>query len=275
VRELCALFEVSRSGYYAHCHKADGLRHQQDEVLAFEIKEVHEDSRGTYGCRRVMHALRAAGIRCGKTRVSRVMKSEGLVARRKRCRNPHTTNSDHELAVLPNLLRDALPTTAVNQRWVSDITYIPTKEGWLYLAGTLDCHSRELVGWQTSSSPSGDLVVSAAERAFWRQRPGEGLIYHSDRGIQYASRACRQLLAQQGAQQSMSRKGNCYDNAMMESFWATLKAECFGGFVPATRDEAKEMLFSYIEIFYNRKRLHSALGYCSPLDFKMQTGLMA
>ena len=189
----------------------------------------------------------------------------------KRRRQPCTTDSQHALPVAPNLLRDRPAPRTVNLQWVSDITYIAAREGWLYLAGTLDCYSRRLVGWQTSASLESEVVLSAARRTFENRGPTSGLIYHSDRGSQYVSRGCQRLLAQQ----SMSRKGRVpfgrrYDNAMMESFWATLKTECFGDYIPASRAEARTMLFDYIEVFYNRQRSHSALGYLSPAQFAQQ-----
>ena len=203
------------------------------------------------------------------------MQERGLEAKQKRRFRPQTTDSEHDLPIAPNLLQEAPPASRINEYWVNDITYIPTCEGWLYLAGTLDCYSRRIVGWDVSSSLEREVVLQAARRAFTSRRPESGLIYHSDRGCQYASHDCRELLIDQGAQQSMSRSGNCYDNAMMESFWATLKTECFGDYVPATRDEAKAMVFKYIEIFYNRQRSHSALSYLSPVQFEQQQAVAA
>jgi putative transposase len=269
VSELCALFEVSRSGYYDHLHKAERIRRQQDQHLGQQMEEAFRLSRGTYGSPRLVDALHKQGLRCGKNRIRRLMRERNLEATRKCRRQPRTTNSKHDLPVTPNLLQEAVP-SAINRCWVSDITYIATQQGWLYLAGTLDCYSRRIVGWQASASLESEVVLGAARRAFAGRRPESGLIYHSDRGSQYASRDCQRLLTEQGAQQSMSRRGNCYDNAMIESFWATLKTECFGDYVPATRSEAKTMLFDYIEVFYNRQRAHSALGYLSPVQFEQQ-----
>jgi putative transposase len=270
VSELCALFAVSRSGYYAHRHKAQRRRRQEDEHLGQQMAEVFHANRAVYGSPRLVDALHQRGLRCGKNRIRRLMRERGLVAKHKRRRQPRTTQSHHALPVASNLLREVSAPTSINQQWVSDITYIATGEGWLYLAGTLDRYSRRLVGWQTSLSLASEVVLSATRRALKSRRPQRGLIYHSDRGCQYASRECQELLAGHGVQPSMSRVGNCYDNAMMESFWATLKTECFGDYVPPTRHEAKAMLFDYIEVFYNRQRAHSALGYLSPVQFEQQ-----
>jgi len=275
IKELCALLEVSRSGYYDHLHKAQRSRRVQDVQLMEKIEEVFNASGGTYGSPRLVDALQKEGLRCGKNRVRRLMGECGLQARQKRRFRPQTTDSEHDKPIAPNLLQEAPPASRINQYWVNDITYIPTCEGWLYLAGTLDCYSRRIVGWDASSSLEREVVLQAARRAFASRRPEHGLIYHSDRGCQYASDDCRDLLEDQGADQSMSRKGNCYDNAMIESFWATLKTECFGDYVPATRDEAKAMIFKYIEIFYNRQRTHSALGYLSPVQFEQKQAATA
>lgn len=268
VKQLCHLFGVSRSGYYDHLHKGERVRRQQDQQLATQVEALFHANRQAYGSPRLVDALRKQGIRCGKNRIRRLMKERGLTAVHKRRRRPRTTDSGHSLPIAPNLLRESSAPGAINRQWASDITYIATREGWLYLAGTLDCYSRRLVGWQTSASLDSEVVLSAARRAFACRQPASGLIYHSDRGCQYASRECQKLLSQQGAQQSMSRRANCYDNAMMESFWATLKTECFGDYIPASRAEAKMMLFDYIEVFYNRQRSHSALGYLSPKQFE-------
>jgi putative transposase len=251
VQELCVLFEVSRSGYYDHLRKAEQVRRQQDLQLGRQIEAIFQASRESYGSPRLVDALHKQGVRCGKNRIRRLMCERGLEAKGKRRCRPHTTDTGHALPVAPNLLQEVPEPKAINQCWVNDITYIATQEGWLYLAGTLDCYSRRIVGWQASPSLESAVVLGAARRAFATRRPERGLVYHSDRGSQYASRDCQQLLADQGAQQSMSRRGNCYDNAMMESFWATLKTECFGDYMPATKSEAKSMLFDYIEVFYD------------------------
>ena len=275
IQVLCVLFEVSRSGYYDHLGKVERVRRQQDLQLGQQMEAVFQASRESYGSPRLVDALHKQGVRCGKNRIRRLMCERGLKAKQKCRRKPRTTDSCHALPVAPNLLQEVPKPSAINECWVNDITYIATQQGWLYLAGTLDCYSRRIVGWQVAASLEREVVLGAVRRAFSGRRPESGLVYHSDRGCQYASRQCQKLLADQGAQQSMSRRGNCYDNAMMESFWATLKTECFGDYVPATRSEAKSMLFDYIEVFYNRQRAHSALGYLSPVQFEQQLKAVA
>ena len=225
-------------------------------------------SRKTYGSPRILHALRKTGRRCGKNRIARLMRENHLRPTQKRRFRPKTTQSDHKLPIAQNWLARMPAPDRPRQIWVADITYIQTAEGWLYLSGILDACSRRCVGWQADDSLATSLVTRAWRNAWKSQRPDPGLVHHSDRGIQYASTDFRALLHSCGAAPSMSRKANCYDNAMMESFWATLKTECFGSSIPQTKQQAKLMLFDYIETFYNRSRLHSALGYQSPLEFE-------
>ena len=270
ITALAEALEVSRSGFFAHRQKAAGQRRQEDGELSAAIGPIFGASRQTYGCPRVTAALRQGGQRCGKNRVARLMRENRLVPRRKRKRwRPTTTDSNHRQPVAENWLAKVPAPDQPDQVWVADITYIDTGEGWLYLAGILDACTRRLVGWQTGETLAAELVTQAWQKAVRSRQPGPGLLHHSDRGVQYASRAMRALLAKQGAAASMSRRGNCYDNAMMESFWATLKAECFAGERPATRQAAKLQIFDYIEGFYNRTRLHSSLGYQSPLAFEI------
>ena len=269
IAALAEALDVSRSGFFAHRRKSVGVRQQQDRALAREIAPIFAESRQTYGSPRLTAALRQQGRRCGKNRVARLMRENHLAPRQKRKRwKPATTDSNHADPVAENWLSKVPAPDRPNQVWVADITYIDTSEGWLYLAGVLDACTRRLVGWQTGESLDASLVTHAWQKAVHDRRPGPGLLHHSDRGVQYASGAMRALLAEQGATASMSRRGNCYDNAMMESFWATLKAECFHGPRPATRQDAKLQVFDYIEGFYNRSRLHSGLGYQSPLAFE-------
>lgn len=269
VAALAEALDVSMSGYHAHRRKDQGQRRQEDQALGRAIAPVFAASRQTYGCPRVTVALRQSGVRCGKNRVARLMRENALCPKQKRRRwRPTTTDSNHRQPVAENWLAKVPAPDRPDQAWVADITYLDTGEGWLYLAGILDACTRRVVGWQASQTLAAELVTQAWQKAVRSRRPGPGLLHHSDRGVQYASGAMAALLAEQGAAASMSRRGNCYDNAMMESFWATLKAECFAGEKPTTRQAAKLQVFDYIEGFYNRTRLHSSLGYQSPLAFE-------
>jgi putative transposase len=268
VREACTALGVSPSGLYAHRHKTQRLRHREDRVLADELRSAFDANRSTYGSPWLVRALLERGFHTSKTRVRRLMKSHGLYPRQKRRVRVRTTRSNPHLPIAPHLLLEAPLACGPGERFYSDITYIPTREGWLYAAATLDGYSRKCAGWSAADNMETPLVLRAAQRAF---ASADAKIHHSDQGSQYASELFRDFLQDNEIIQSMSRKGNCYDNAMMESFWATLKTECFDNFrdgIPATRDEAKQKLFSYIEVFYNRKRLHSALGYRSPIEFE-------
>ena len=270
VREACAALGASPSGFYAHCHKPERLRRREDGVLADAMKAVFDESRKSYGSPRLVRALRGRGLHTSKTRVRRLMKSHGLCPCQKRRVRVRTTHSNPHLPIAPHLLLEAPPATRPGERFYSDITYIPTQQGWLFTAATLDGYSRKCAGWSAADNMETFLVLRAAQRAL-ADADAATAIHHSDRGSQYASELFRDFLQDSEVIQSMSRKGNCYDNAMMESFWATLKTECFDNFrggIPATRQEAKQKLFSYIEVFYNRKRLHSSLGYCSPVEFE-------
>jgi putative transposase len=268
VVRVCRALGVSRSGYYAHLRKAHGERRRRDEALKGLIGRAFADSRRTYGSVRMVHALAGAGEHVGKNRVRRLMGEMQLRVVQKRRFRPRTTDSNHALAVAPNWPAQIPAPAAPNQVWTSDITYIATGEGWLFLSAHMDLCSRRIVGWSTSERIDTALVEASLKMALAGRRPGPGLIHHSDRGSQYASRQYRQLLADNGVSASMSRRGNCYDNAAHESLWATLKTECFAGAVAATRRQAHLMIFSYIEGFYNSRRLHGALGYVSPQCFE-------
>jgi len=268
VREVCAALETSPSGFYAHRHKDQRMRRHQDQVLLQAVHQAFIHSGSSYGSPRLVRALRKLGLHTSKTRVRRLMKSAGLCPRQKRRVRVKTTKSNPHLPVVRHLLLDAPPCQQPGERFYSDITYIPTQEGWLYLAATVDGYSRRCAGWSVADNMETPLVLHAARRAL---EGATAALHHSDRGSQYASELFRDFLEQQGVLQSMSRRGNCYDNAAMESFWATLKTECFDNFrshIPATRQEARQSIFRYIELFYNPKRLHSALGYCSPAEFE-------
>jgi len=265
---MAEAMEVSQSGFQAHVLKEEGIRHREDLQLVRVMKPIFQKSRQTYGSPRMVRALRRQGYRCGKNRLARLMRQNGLRACQKRRFRPRTTESNHELPIARNWLAKMPRADHPNQIWVADITYIQTGEGWLYLAGILDAFSRRCVGWQAGDCLDASLVTRAWDKAWKTRRPGPGLLHHSDRGIQYASGAFRALLHSCGAAASMSRKANCYDNAMMESFWATLKTECFGASVAVTKQQAKLKLFDYIETFYNRSRLHSGIDYHSPIEFE-------
>ncbi len=269
VRKLCRVFGVARNAYYAAHRKAERPLARDNVRLGEKARELFEASGRTYGSPRLTVALRRAGESCGRRRVAGLMRRAGLRARQKRRSRPRTTDSRHLCPVAPNRLAElAAPPTRPGEVWQADITYVATREGWLYVAGVLDACSRRVVGWAADEAMPTGLVARAFERAVQTHRPTPGLLHHSDRGSQYASDAYRELLRRHGAVPSMSHPGNCYDNAKMESFWATLKGELIGDHVFATRAEAKSALFSYIEIFYNRVRLHGALGYTSPVDFE-------
>jgi transposase InsO family protein len=267
--DLAEALAVSQSGWHAQRHKPQRARAVEDDELVSMIEPLFTRSRRTYGSPRITQALRQGGRRCGKNRVARLMRQQGLRARQKRRFRPRTTQSDHEHPIAPNWLARVPAPDRPDQVWVADITYIETAEGWLYLAAILDACSRRCIGWNTDTSLHSDLVTRAWNQAWARRRPGPGLLHHSDRGIQYASGPYRMRLRSCGVIGSMSRKANCFDNATMESFWATLKTEAIPEhYIPKTRHEARLMIFDYIETFYNTRRLHSSLGYVSPNQFE-------
>jgi putative transposase len=267
--EMCLALGVSRSGLYDHSQKHQADRRQEDAALAEQISVIFLQSRNTYGCRRIQQMLRRQKIQCGKNRIRRLMDEQGLQAVQKRRFRPQTTQSRHDQPIAPNRLKELPePPQRPNQVWTADITYLPTlEEGWLYLAAEMDLYSKRLAGWKLDNSLAAPLVVEAFERAVrsWSTLPE---LHHSDRGVQYAAQDFRKTLQIYDVTPSMSRRACCYDNAAMESFFATLKTECFQNRIPKNHDEAHTMLFDYIETFYNPKRLHSALGYLSPLEFE-------
>lgn len=268
VKSLCGALGVSRSGYYAHKNKPQGLRRQQDKELTAVMYEAFVQNDSSYGSPRLVKAVREKGLACGKTRMRRLMCQAAIQAPHKRPFRPQTTDSNHGLAIAPNWLAELARPDAPDRIWVCDITYIWTCEGWLYLAGVMDLFSRMIIGWAVGKTMQTELVERALDKALTRQ-PGPGLIHHSDQGSQYASGSYRDKLRSAGITASMSRRGNCYDNACKESFWSTLKTECLRGLVPATRKEAELRIFSYIEGFYNTRRYHSSLGYSSPAHYEM------
>jgi putative transposase len=273
IRSLCAVLEVSCSGYYDWVERQSqpGPRAQENIQLAAQILRIHQASRKTYGSPRVQFQLRQTGQLHGRNRIARLMRQQKLCGRIKGRFRVRTTDSNHHQPIAPNRLAELPAPSAANQIWLGDITYIPTGEGWLYLAGVMDRYSRRIVGWAMDQNIDTQLVLAAWEMAQSQRQPAPKLVFHSDRGSQYASGDFRQALATSQTQGSMSRKGNCYDNATMEAFWSTLKMELVYRQSFATRQQAREAIFEYIEVFYNRQRLHSALGYASPSAFENQT----
>ena len=272
VRTLCRVLGVSKAGYYAWEKRPPSARARDDAALAVVIRTVHEASQRTYGSPRVHRELRAEGQRHGQKRVARVMRAEGLRAKSPR-RFQVTTTSDHAEPVAPNVLARRFGTAehcVPDRAWVGDITYLPTGEGWLYLAVLLDLASRKVVGWAMRHTLEQGLTQAALTMALQRRRPAPGVLHHSDRGSQYAAAAYRTQLAAHGLTCSMSRRGDCWDNAVAESFFATLKRELVAGAAWSTRDEARTAVFAYIETWYNRRRRHSALGYRSPEQYEQE-----
>jgi putative transposase len=272
IRQLCEALEVSASGYYDWVNRQTqpSPRACENARLALLLVQIHQASRQTYGSPRMQAALGQAGHAYGRHRIARLMRQQGLCGRAQGRFRVCTTDSRHDQPIAPNRLPDLSAPSAPNQIWLGDITYVPTDEGWLFLAGILDLYSRRLVGWALSEHIDTKLILAAWELARIQSPPPAGLIFHSDRGVQYASQDYRQALQSSHAIASMSRKGNCYDNATMESFWSTLKQELIYRHHFHTRDQARQAIFEFIEVFYNRQRLHSSLGYRSPIDFETQ-----
>jgi len=268
IKALCAVLEVSRSGYYAWQGRPASARATAEIALRVKIRALHAASRGTYGSPRIKIDLERAGKPVGRHRIARVMRAAGLQGRTKRRYRVVTTDSRHGEPIAPNQLALTPAPIRPNQVWVTDITYVPTDEGWLYLAGVLDLFSRRLIGWAMGSSLATALPLAALLMAVRQRNPPPGLLHHSDRGVQYASKDYRSCLEANRFIASMSRKANCYDNATMEAFWSTLKNELIYRRHFTTRAEATSAIFDYIETFYNRRRIHSSLGYQTPLDYE-------
>jgi putative transposase len=272
IARLCQAFEVSKSGYYQWQarQRQPGPRQAENQQLCEQIRRIHQESRQTYGSPRIQASLQALGQRHGRNRIGRLMREQQICGRQKRRYRVRTTDSNHDQPIAPNRLPELPPPSGPNQIWLGDITYIQTAQGWLYLAGILDLFSRKIVGWASSERIDTALVLAAWNMALCHREPPAGLVFHSDRGVQYASLQYRSALAVAEAVASMSRQANCYDNAVMEAFWSTLKLDLIyrqeEGF--STRAQAHAALFDYIEVFYNRQRLHSALGYQSPSQFE-------
>lgn len=270
IGDLCAAFGVSRSGYHRWRSASESARAREDAQLTAELRELHAKSRGTYGRPRLTMALRQCGQRHSAKRVGRLMRTLGLRGVRRGRFRPQTTDSRHDNGIAPNQLRDQAAPSKSDQVWVADITYVATDEGWLYVAGVLDRCSRRVLGLAMAARLDTALPEAALRQALSRRGRPQGVLHHSDRGIQYTSAHYRELLREHCCTASMSRRAHCYDNAHMESFWGTLKAELLAGRRFATRAAARLAIFEYVEVFYNRVRLHSALGYLSPVDFENQ-----
>jgi putative transposase len=267
IRLLCQTLAVSPAGYYAWRQRPTSARQQRRDSLAVEIRAIHAEVKARYGSPRIHAELIARGQDCCVNTVAKLMRDAGIAAktaRKFRC----TTDSNHDLPVADNLLDRQFDPAAPNASWVADITYVPTREGWLYLAAVEDLYSRRVVGWSMADHLESRLVVDALEMAVQQRWPEEGLLAHSDRGSQYASEHYRRLLARNGIECSMSRRANCWDNAPIESFFASLKKELVHDADFATRAEARGAIFEYIEVFYNTKRRHSSLGYVSPAEYE-------
>ena len=265
---MCDTLEVSTAGYYAWRQRPVSSQQQRRDALLVEIRAVHADTKARYGSPRIYEELKARGHACCLNTVAKLMHEEGIAAKTARKFRVCTTDSNHDLPVADNLLDRQFHPSGANETWLADITYIPTREGWLYLAAVEDLFSRKVVGWSMADHMESRLVVDALDMAVQRRWPGEGLMAHSDRGSQYASEHYQLLLARHGITCSMSRRGNCWDNAPMESFFASLKKELVHDADFATRAEARLALFEYIEVFYNVQRRHSSLGYVSPVEYE-------
>ena len=271
IKRMCEVLCVSESGYYAWRKREPSQRRREDEALGKQIEDAYSKNREVYGSPRIHAELKEQGMHCGRKRVARLMRERGINAKPRR-RKMKTTDSQHNNPVAPNLLNRDFTADAPNTTWVADITGIQTREGWLYLAAIVDIFSRLVVGWAMGKERDEYLVTKAGVMALEQRHPRAGLMHHSDRGSQYTSQGYLALLQGHGIQVSMSRKGDCYDNALMESFFGTLKEECVEHQTYQTRAEARTSVFEYIQVFYNRQRKHSSLGYVSPITYEQMKG---
>lgn len=269
VNMMCKVLEVNRTSYYDWLNSKPSARAIMNQQLSSRIKEIFTDSRSTYGTRRIRTLLLREGIRVSRRRVGKLMKQMNICCKTKR-KFKHTTDSNHKLPIAENILDRDFTATKPNQKFVGDITYVWTQEGWLYLATVIDLFSRKIVGWSINKRMKASLVNDALLMAIWSRKPKKGLIWHTDRGSQYAAISHRDILKTHDIVQSMSRRGNCWDNSVAESFFHTLKTELIHHKNFKTRDEAKQAIFEYIEVFYNRKRVHSANDYYSPEEFEVK-----
>ena len=274
VRVLCSVLEVSASGFYEWLGRQPSKRCVANDKLTGLIRQSFEASDRTYGSRRVWRDVLSWGGRCGIHRVARLMRAAGLAARKKRRRSPQDVGVRPEHTIAPNLLQREFEADAPNKKWLADFTYVWTAEGWLYVAVVLDLYSRRIVGWSMKPEMTAQLVIDALVMAVWRRGKPMELLHHSDQGSQYTSDDFQRLLASHGITCSMSRKGDCWDNAAMESFFSTLKTERVARRPYATRDDARADVFDYIERFYNPRRRHSVLDYLSPVQFEERTAAL-
>ncbi len=268
IQELCQMLEVARSGYYGWLKGAPTARDQANGELAQQIQRIYEAKGGNYGSPRITHELRRAGQRCNHKRVERLMRQQGLKGRTGQQRKVRTTHSEHGEPTAPNLLRGRPAPQQADEVWVADITYIPTTEGWLFMAAVMDLYSRQILGWSLWQTLEAGGPLQALSRALAKRDYPRGVIHHSDQGFQYACGPYRRELARHGLVASMSRRGNCYDNAAMEAFWSTLKREALEQSAHWSKNQVRRVIFQYIESIYNRSRLHSSLDYQSPVDFE-------
>ncbi len=267
---LCECLGLSTSGYYSWRRRRPSRREQANRELLDEIRAIHQAGRGTYGSPKIHQLLQRRGRRCSRKRVARLMRLNGIVAKRQGCFK-RTTQRNAKRPIAANHLAQQFTATQPNQVWLADITYIRTREGWLYLAAVMDLYSRQVIGWSMSKRMTDELTVTALHMAIRKRLPSAGkLLHHSDRGSQYASKNYQQLLTRYGVQVSMSGTGNCYDNAPMESFFSLLKTELVHHERYMSRRQARTSLFDYIEVFYNRQRVHSAIGYLAPAEFELR-----
>jgi len=267
VSAMCKVMGLSRSSYYDWLGKPDSPKAKNDQEISKMINDVFKEGRATYGARRIRQKLIQKKMKISRRKVSRLMKESNLEVKTKR-KFKATTDSNHNNPIVPNLLDRKFDVLEPNRYWVGDITYIPTEEGWLYLATVIDLYSRKVIGWSMDSRMKAELVNNALLMAIWQRKPKASLIWHTDRGSQYASDSHRSILKQHHISQSMSRKGDCWDNAVAESFFGSIKTELIHHYKFKTREEAKRVIFEYIEVFYNRVRIHSANNYLSPADYE-------
>lgn len=270
VELMCRMVGASKSGYFDWCKRGHSVREAKHNELVDKIEKIHKGSRNTYGSPRVYRVLKGLGERCSKSTVERLMREKGIRSKIRR-KYKATTDSNHRLPVAPNLVKRDFTAAAPNRLWVTDITYLWTDEGWLYLAAIVDVFSRKVVGWAMKDRLTLPLVLDALDMAVTRQRPGPGLVHHSDRGCQYAASDYQKVLARYRMICSMSRRGQCWDNALMESFFHTLKTEHVYHERYQTKQQARASVFEWIEVFYNRQRIHSAIGFVSPQCYELRS----